>query len=227
MWTYNNTDELYHYGIPGMKWGHRKNTSYNIEKQWYNDVKNAKKSRKDRDKKYAITSKQKYKSDIKKANSNYSAKMKKYKNSEEYKNREAKKKKIVKTGAKIAAGALAAYGVYKLNKRYGGPKGYINKHNDEIRVRESIEKIKNKATQLNNKRKSNKSIKLWNKYVDSMGDGLVSIGVSGEGRRYATKRKSKLRDSKIVKNLNRAVNYQNKISDNPWSMTLNGRRYRR
>ena len=23
MWEYNNTNELYHYGVPGMKWGHR------------------------------------------------------------------------------------------------------------------------------------------------------------------------------------------------------------
>lgn len=24
MWSYNYTDELYHYGVPGMRWGHRK-----------------------------------------------------------------------------------------------------------------------------------------------------------------------------------------------------------
>ena len=24
MWQYQNTDELYHYGIPGIRWGHRK-----------------------------------------------------------------------------------------------------------------------------------------------------------------------------------------------------------
>lgn len=24
MWKYNNFDELYHYGVPGMRWGHRR-----------------------------------------------------------------------------------------------------------------------------------------------------------------------------------------------------------
>ena len=31
MWTYNNTYELYHYGVPGMRWGFHRGRRYNSD----------------------------------------------------------------------------------------------------------------------------------------------------------------------------------------------------
>ena len=40
MWTYNQTDELYHFGIPGMKWGVRRSKSNSSNKKQINKKNN-------------------------------------------------------------------------------------------------------------------------------------------------------------------------------------------
>ena len=117
MWQYNNLDELYHYGILGMKWHvHKVNRALNEYKKSANSIKaydkynkykkvvdNEIKSLKknnmkllydfNKDKYYAV----KNKKNIKKSKSNTSS-----------------KKKLVTMGAVAATTVLAAYGANKL-----------------------------------------------------------------------------------------------------------------
>ena len=132
---YNN--ELYHYGVPGMRWGHRKAQPISAERRRYNSAKGAAKSarkgyNKAFNKAYGYSSRHpisQYVGKKAKAESNkrwndahdkatklnkdkaaYKQAKKDYKQTDEYK---AKRAKAVKVGAAAAGTALAAYGAYK------------------------------------------------------------------------------------------------------------------
>lgn len=141
------SDELYHYGVPGMRWGHRKReakTEYRrrlgasldkydktierIEKPYKRGQTLSKKDQ-ERERKALNTQVReadKAKADYKKAKADIKAEKKEYKQSAEYK---AKRAKAIKVGAAVAGTALAAYGAYKLND-------FVREKNQIIRFNE-------------------------------------------------------------------------------------------
>lgn len=133
-------DELMHYGVPGMRWGHRKARPESPEHARYMSAKQQYKSankayNKSFNKAYNYSSRHaigQYTNKKKKAESNrrwdeaydmavergkakqqYKSAKAQYKQTDEYK---AKRAKAIKTGAVVAGTALAAYGTYKVSK---------------------------------------------------------------------------------------------------------------
>lgn len=141
----NNSNELYHYGVKGMRWGHRKasyqntavKTGVSAQRQKYLNAKAAKKTasrdfKKAYDKAYnrsiaAISPFKKHRQAnderwndaFKKAEVSRNAD-KAYKDAKkEYHQTDeykAKRAKAIKVGAAVAGTALAAYGAYKVSK---------------------------------------------------------------------------------------------------------------
>lgn len=134
MWTYNQANYLCHFGVPGMKWGHRK-ASYDTPKMSsskralydakankriandeYNQAykkartitgaygKNANANAKELERSAKAADK---------ADSDYKSAKKAYNQTDEHKNNV---KKAAIAGAAVAGTALAAYGTYKLVK---------------------------------------------------------------------------------------------------------------
>ena len=131
--------ELYHYGVPGMRWGHRKARPVSAERARMQSAKAAyKKSNKEYSKAYNkaynyssrhmisqwANGHKRAESDRRwgdaydkavKANSDkaaYKQAKKEYKQTDDYK---ARRNRAIKIGAAAAGTALAAYGAYKLN----------------------------------------------------------------------------------------------------------------
>lgn len=140
----NNSDELYHYGVKGMRWGHRKASYQNTAtsgnsaarqkyldakankraatkefKKAYNKAYNRSAAALSPFKKHRQANDARWDDAVKKAQASNAAD-KAYKDAKkEYKQTDeykAKRAKAIKVGAAVAGTALAAYGAYKVSK---------------------------------------------------------------------------------------------------------------
>lgn len=141
----NNSNELYHYGVKGMRWGHRKasyqntavRTGNSAQRQKYLDAKASKKAankaytkafNKAYNRNFAMLSpikkhrdanNERWNDAAEKGKKSYEADQAYKKAKKEYHQTDeykAKRAKAIKVGAAVAGTALAAYGAYKVSK---------------------------------------------------------------------------------------------------------------
>ena len=197
-------DELYHYGVPGMRWGHRKARPVSTERARMQSARAAyKKSNREFNKarEKAVSYSRTHPSfqnskGHKRAEANrrwddadkkaqqakndkaaYKQAKKEYKQTDEYK---AKRAKAVKAGAVVAGTALAAYGAYKVNK-------VIRDKNTQIRIGQELVK-------------ANKDVNFTMGQFDSMTRGQSNGMVSKMNKnfnKYAAERLSEARNDGI------------------------------
>ena len=115
MWNYVHSEELYHHGIKGMKWGVRRFRNRNGSltpagrKRYADDSYTVAK-------KAAKAERKQAKSDYKQSKKDYKQAKKTAKENMTPEEKAARRKKAIKIGAAAAGTALAVYGAYKLNK---------------------------------------------------------------------------------------------------------------
>ena len=151
-------NELYHYGVRGMKWGVRHNpkptghvtvrSGLQTARNRMNESENAAREN--------LKKKKTYKTAKQDARKEYKKQIQAYKQTEAYKNEVAKKKKTaVKVGAAATAAAVAAYGTYKVSKIIKNKNMKIAYENGHREVQRQIDMMgKLSASALQNGAKS-------------------------------------------------------------------------
>ena len=197
-------DELYHYGVPGMRWGHRKARTVSTERSRMQSARAAyKKSNREFNKarEKAVSYSRTHPSfqnskGHKRAEANrrwddadkkaqqakndkaaYKQDKKEYKQTDEYR---AKRAKAIKAGAVVAGTALAAYGAYKVNK-------IIRDKNAQIRIGQELVK-------------ANKDIDFTDKQLDRLKRGQSNetmAMVNKNFNKYAAERLSEAQNDGI------------------------------
>ena len=160
-------NELYHHGVPGMKWGHRKSTpqtSLDVARANY------KSDKKQYNKSFHKNEKAKAKETTK------NDKVKKAKTKETTKN--DKVKKAVAIGSAAAVSILAAYGTYKVSE-------FVKDRNNAkaIKAKERMDYIMKNISNIPSHTDSTRSIRNSDKYQHALQSTILSRQSSIRGDR--------------------------------------------